>query len=346
MKRSPEDSLVDTRQRSKQLNGSRGETPSCVVNMRASFFRRSPLGAHSDLLRLFENLKAAGSSTADLEKVRVVPRLAWVFADHHSHAQAFFEGVPQVPASGWDQFAFYDLERYSRNLLAAQEHFSLILLCWEPGQHTPVHSHRDGCAQGLTSMGYVLQGELLLSEYSEDRDDSGARTVEAVTMLTASKNPRMMEHSRAPRGQHVLENINKTRRALSVHLYTPAFLDCCWKDKANTLQSIPVCYAPISHNAISASLRNTGLMGVFYTSFDKLASIVSEELRRGKDLDRMMRIFESLRFNPKEFRRYAHWSSGKYTRNLIGYNASFTLLMLCWDRGQESPIHDHAGSHW
>ena len=36
----------------------------------------------------------------------------------------------------------------------------------------------------------------------------------------------------------------------------------------------------------------------------------------------------------------------QYTRNLVGYNNSFTLLMLCWDRGQESPIHDHAGSHW
>jgi cysteine dioxygenase len=35
----------------------------------------------------------------------------------------------------------------------------------------------------------------------------------------------------------------------------------------------------------------------------------------------------------------------KYTRNLVATdNETFTLMLLCWNPGKGSPIHDHAGS--
>jgi len=45
----------------------------------------------------------------------------------------------------------------------------------------------------------------------------------------------------------------------------------------------------------------------------------------------------------KEWKDYALFdSSKKYTRNLISTdNATYTLLLLCWNPGMESPIHDH-----
>lgn len=53
--------------------------------------------------------------------------------------ESFFEHAPKIDVSNLGRSALFDSERYSRNLLAAQEHFSLMLLCWEPGQQTPVH---------------------------------------------------------------------------------------------------------------------------------------------------------------------------------------------------------------
>lgn len=43
------------------------------------------------------------------------------------------------------------------------------------------------------------------------------------------------------------------------------------------------------------------------------------------------------------WRRYALFDSTRhYTRNLIATdNKTFTLLLLCWNPGRESPIHDH-----
>jgi cysteine dioxygenase len=37
------------------------------------------------------------------------------------------------------------------------------------------------------------------------------------------------------------------------------------------------------------------------------------------------------------------FSEETYTRNLIHRCGEFELLLLCWNPGQESPIHDHAG---
>lgn len=35
--------------------------------------------------------------------------------------------------------------------------------------------------------------------------------------------------------------------------------------------------------------------------------------------------------------------SGGYTRHLLHRSASFEVLVLCWDRGLESDLHDHSG---
>lgn len=39
---------------------------------------------------------------------------------------------------------------------------------------------------------------------------------------------------------------------------------------------------------------------------------------------------------------FFHWSEKFYTRNLIYKDERFELMVLCWDRGQVSRIHNHA----
>lgn len=50
-----------------------------------------------------------------------------------------------------------------------------------------------------------------------------------------------------------------------------------------------------------------------------------------------------LRMDASELSRYAHFDPSKnYTRNLVSTdNEHFTLLLLCWNPGKESPVHDH-----
>ncbi|XP_055627699.1 cysteine dioxygenase type 1 [Toxorhynchites rutilus septentrionalis] len=54
----------------------------------------------------------------------------------------------------------------------------------------------------------------------------------------------------------------------------------------------------------------------------------------------------SYQSNPAEWRRFAKFDRFRYTRNLVDAgNGKFNLLILCWNEGHASAIHDHADSH-
>jgi cysteine dioxygenase len=44
-----------------------------------------------------------------------------------------------------------------------------------------------------------------------------------------------------------------------------------------------------------------------------------------------------------DWREFALFSELHYTRNLIVRDTRFELMILCWGKGQESPIHNHEG---
>lgn len=48
--------------------------------------------------------------------------------------------------------------------------------------------------------------------------------------------------------------------------------------------------------------------------------------------------FETIDFEP-----FQSWSKKKYTRNCLYRDANFELILLCWEQGQETSIHDHDG---
>ena len=57
-------------------------------------------------------------------------------------------------------------DRYKRNLLRVTDAYAALILCWKPGQASPIHDHR-GSACGIR----VLRGEVTETRY--DRDASG-----------------------------------------------------------------------------------------------------------------------------------------------------------------------------
>mmetsp|Transcript_5919 Transcript_5919/g.15067 ORF Transcript_5919/g.15067 Transcript_5919/m.15067 type:complete len:153 (-) Transcript_5919:1741-2199(-) len=47
-----------------------------------------------------------------------------------------------------------------------------------------------------------------------------------------------------------------------------------------------------------------------------------------------------------DWEKYVHWDDHRYTRNLVSSgNGKYNLILLCWNLGQHSSIHDHAGAH-
>ena len=64
------------------------------------------------------------------------------------------------------------------------------------------------------------------------------------------------------------------------------------------------------------------------------------------DLDAVHSLMAAYDTSLNEWQRYAFWDESKrYTRNLIATDyTSFTLMLLCWNAQQGSPVHDHASS--
>ncbi len=57
-------------------------------------------------------------------------------------------------------------------------------------------------------------------------------------------------------------------------------------------------------------------------------------------------VYQFLSDNPVEvdsITRYFFWSPSFYTRNLIYRDDRFEMLAICWEKGQASTVHDHAG---
>ena len=54
-------------------------------------------------------------------------------------------------------------------------------------------------------------------------------------------------------------------------------------------------------------------------------------------------LLDDFDFSAIDFKPYQSWSSKKYTRNCLYKDKNFELILLCWEHGQETPIHGHDG---
>lgn len=63
--------------------------------------------------------------------------------------------------------------------------------------------------------------------------------------------------------------------------------------------------------------------------------------------DELTELINSFELKPEDWKKFVHFDNFKYTRNLIanGKDSRFGLMILAWGPGQQSPIHNHNGSH-
>jgi cysteine dioxygenase len=62
------------------------------------------------------------------------------------------------------------------------------------------------------------------------------------------------------------------------------------------------------------------------------------------DLADLLIELSQLNVQCEELREFVRFSPRYYMRNLVRAGEWYHLLVLCWQNGQRSPIHDHAGS--
>jgi cysteine dioxygenase len=68
-----------------------------------------------------------------------------------------------------------------------------------------------------------------------------------------------------------------------------------------------------------------------------LRAIPEEEFQQGP----ILKLMSKLLLTQESLDRYVHRSQERYTRNLVYRNELFEVMVVCWDVGQKTPIHNH-----
>ncbi len=59
---------------------------------------------------------------------------------------------------------------------------------------------------------------------------------------------------------------------------------------------------------------------------------------------RMIEVLQRLIVTEEDIAEHASFSEHRYSRNIVVRNKQFEILMICWESGQRSLIHDHGDS--
>ena len=114
-----------------------------------------------------------------------------------------------------DQYTFWSPVDHTRNCIAKRDSYELLLMCWEPGQQTPIHDY--GNQQGWS---IVLEGEL-----TEERYFHSDHTGDTELVTTELRKPGALAYVNDSIGYHRFCN-NSSGRTMSLHIYAHPLGKC------------------------------------------------------------------------------------------------------------------------
>jgi len=252
----------------------------------------------------------------------------------------------------WEKYIHFDQDRYTRNLIALDDNFSLILICWHGGQKTPIHTGHNN-AKTIVK---VIQGEVTETLYQHHFG-------EFLPIETRSFKPTSPAFFQpAAFGTHSIGNASPTELAVSLHLYSPPYTECEFQ-----LDGIPkklpvVYYSDGADTHLTHDLK--ALEGQFmaqkkvYSDFHSLVDVLvnyfkllKEELEKKGPVDlvkpdpsKIYRILKNVELNPKEWKNYISPDPEKGTSSHVAHNAHFSIFVVIWKSNESTTIHDHGGS--
>ena len=103
---------------------------------------------------------------------------------------------------------FYDNEHYTRNRVLITPHVEARVLCWLPGQSSPIHDH-----SGSACIIKVLNGELTECTYELNHDTPIA--------IAANKFSRGSVLGSQDQDIHKVCNLNPSEPLVTLHTYSP-----------------------------------------------------------------------------------------------------------------------------
>jgi cysteine dioxygenase len=119
----------------------------------------------------------------------------------------------------WTEFALFSQDHYTRNLVARNRDFELMILCWGAGQESPIHNH-----EGQDCWMAVLRGEMEEQRY-EMPTPGEAGPLRAKSTYRFGKG--QVAFIRDEMGLHLVRPAASSRAGgITLHVYAQPYDDC------------------------------------------------------------------------------------------------------------------------
>lgn len=116
----------------------------------------------------------------------------------------------RIPLSEFEKYTFWKEDCYTRNCIERTSVFELILICWNPGDETPIHGHDEQRC-------WVYQAD---GEIREIRYDNQLAECHRMVLTTGC-----LSYMEDEMGYHSLKNCTE-ERAMTLHLYISPIDSC------------------------------------------------------------------------------------------------------------------------
>ena len=141
--------------------------------------------------------------------------------DRTEEVRKFLQDFP-LSADSLAPFLKWDIQHYTRNLIDKTSLYELMAICWEVGQSSSVHNHRDQNCWMAVPLGRLLVENFHVIEQDIPCGRCNIKSMEIVEMNAAH-----------PCAVDPLEPVHRVfnprdfnRRAVSVHVYSRPFDTC------------------------------------------------------------------------------------------------------------------------
>ena len=238
----------------------------------------------------------------------------------------------------WTEFAsgpcFSEFD-YTRHLAHVSDKFSVVVCCWCGGQASLPHVH----GAGRSSWTRVLHGRLALDFPEEGLTDRALWTTPLE--VGESDGAAFTEEAWMQTAPRIVRNPSPDSVAVSLHVLSPPMTAQAYE---TGLTRDVVVHASAPSDGLAAAVARGNNV---YTNIPGLVNLIEQEFAVTDSDDRVERLsslLDNCRLNEAEWQGYAAWNADTFSRVLLAENDAFNLVLVAWERGNYSPVHDHGGS--
>ena len=138
-----------------------------------------------------------------------------------------------------EKYCFFSKGNYTRNLIFKNELFECMTICWEIGQSSRIHNHRD---QNCWMAAPI--GRLKVQNFRVEKKDAARGTCKIVPTEIYEMNATNPVHVNPLEPVHQVLNLAEYKqRAVSIHVYSKPFDSCeVYQREKGTYGDVPLHY--------------------------------------------------------------------------------------------------------